>query len=146
MGHRDAARYRSRIHCGNVSLVWGDHDHPSVGRLFTAAFEQRMVTVQGQAIWLCHYPARAWDRRFHGSWHLYGHVHGRLAREDQANPAMLTRNVGVDACGFRPWSFEELRLHDAAPRRLRGPQGGRRRRLTLAVSRARPILLGGGYP
>lgn len=33
---------------------------------------------------------------------------GRLAREDAANPAMLVKDVGVDACGYRPWSFEEL--------------------------------------
>ena len=67
-----------------------------------------MITVEGQAIWLNHYPARSWDRRFHGSWHLYGHVHGRLVAQDEANLAMLTRDVGVDACDYRPLSFDDL--------------------------------------
>jgi hypothetical protein len=51
---------------------------------------------------------RSWNKSFHGSWHFYGHVHGRLGREDAANPAMLVKDVGVDACGYRPWGFEEL--------------------------------------
>jgi calcineurin-like phosphoesterase family protein len=74
-----------------------------------------MVTVEGQEVWLNHYPMRSWNKSFHGSWHLYGHVHGRLAAEDAANPAMLVKDVGVDACGYRPWSFGELREY-VAPR------------------------------
>ena len=104
----EAARYRERIACRNVHLVWGNHDDRSIERLFSSCIEQGMITVEGQAIWLNHYPARSWDRRFHGSWHLYGHVHGRLAAQDEANPTMLTRDVGVDACDYRPLSFDDL--------------------------------------
>jgi hypothetical protein len=42
-------------------------------------------------------------------------VHGRLAAEDLANPAWLTRDVGVAACEYRPVSFEGLASY-AAPR------------------------------
>jgi hypothetical protein len=42
-------------------------------------------------------------------------VHGRLVAEDEANQSRLTRDVGVDACDYRPWSFEELRAY-MAPR------------------------------
>src|SRR5262249_42976067 len=66
-------------------------------------------------IWVNHYPMRSWDKSFHGSWQLYGHVHGRLRREDEAQPHLLTRDVGVDACEYRPVSFEELRAY-MAPR------------------------------
>jgi calcineurin-like phosphoesterase family protein len=74
-----------------------------------------MFRVEGQDIWLSHYPQRSWNKRFHGSWHLYGHVHGRLTAEDNADLSLLTKDVGVDACEYRPWSFEELRAY-MAPR------------------------------
>src|SRR5262245_44085400 len=104
----EAEEYRSRIACRNVHLVWGNHDHRSVAPAFEHTTEQEMITLDGQDIWLCHYPLRSWNRRFHGAWSLYGHVHGRLSAEDVANPSWLTRDVGVDACEYRPWSFEEL--------------------------------------
>jgi calcineurin-like phosphoesterase family protein len=115
-GGRPAAEtYRRRIVCENVFLVWGNHDDPTVGPLFTSTYHQTMISVRRQDVWLCHYPMRTWDRRFHGSWSLYGHVHGRLAAEDRASPAWLTRDVGVDACDYRPVSFEELEAY-MAPR------------------------------
>lgn len=67
-----------------------------------------MVSVEGQSIWLNHYPMRSWHKSFHGSWHLYGHVHGRLQTEDDDRPWTLTRDVGVDACDYRPVSFAEI--------------------------------------
>src|SRR5438874_246605 len=103
-----AKQYREQIRCRNVHLVWGNHDHRSIRPLFDEAVEQRMIQVEGQDIWLNHYPMRSWNRAFHGSWHLYGHVHGRLTAADEANPSTLTKDVGVDACDYRPWSFDDL--------------------------------------
>jgi calcineurin-like phosphoesterase family protein len=126
----EARPYRERIRCQAVHLVWGNHDHRSIRPLFGEAIEQGMIHVEGQDIWLNHYPMRSWDRSFHGSWQLYGHVHGRLTREDEAHPYLLTRDVGVDACQYRPLSFEELRAYmaprvEAFQRRKAGPsQGG----------------------
>ncbi len=108
-GQLDVARaYRARIRCRNVHLVWGNHDHHSIRPLFDEAIEQGMVRVEGQEIWLNHYPMRSWNKSFHGAWHLYGHVHGRLAAEDAAHDWRLTKDVGVDACDYRPWSFDDL--------------------------------------
>jgi calcineurin-like phosphoesterase family protein len=70
-----------------------------------------MVQVEGQEIWLNHYPMRSWNRSFYGSWHLYGHVHGRFSAADAANAWMLTKDVGVDACNYRPWCFEDVRKY-----------------------------------
>lgn len=39
---------------------------------------------------LCHYPMMTWSRSVHGSWHLYGHVHGRL------DHPRLAFDVGID--------------------------------------------------
>jgi calcineurin-like phosphoesterase family protein len=111
----EARRYRDRILCDNVHLVWGNHDHRSIRPLFGQAIEQGMVQVEGQEIWLNHYPMRSWNKSFHGTWHIYGHVHGRLAKEDAAHPWTLTRDVGVDACDYRPLSFDEIARY-MAPR------------------------------
>ena len=49
------------------------------------------VTVEGKRIVLCHYPMRSWNASYHGSWHLYGHVHKKL------EPWGMSMDVGVDA-------------------------------------------------
>ena len=107
-GLDEAMRYRAQIRCRNVHLVWGNHDQRAIRPVFQEAIEQGMVQVEGQDIWLNHYPMRSWNRSFHGSWHFYGHVHGRLGGEDASRPGTLVKDVGVDACDYRPWSFEEL--------------------------------------
>lgn len=108
---REAKRYVEQIRCERVNLVWGNHDDRTIGQAFHKTIEQGMVRIEGQHIWLNHYPMRSWDRRFHGSWHLYGHVHGRLVEEDRAREVFLTRDVGVDACDYVPVSFEDLRQY-----------------------------------
>lgn len=104
----EVAAYRSRILCRDVRLVWGNHDRRDIAPCFSHCIEQGMINVQGQDIWLCHYPLRTWNKRFHGSWSLYGHVHGKMVAEDERNPTWLTKDMGVDACDYRPWSYEEL--------------------------------------
>jgi calcineurin-like phosphoesterase family protein len=111
----DALYYRTRIRCRTVFLVWGNHDRRDVAPAFTACIEQGMVEAGGHEIWLNHYPMRSWNKAFHGSWHLYGHVHGRLQREDAANLGTLVKDVGVDACDYRPWNLDDLRDY-MAPR------------------------------
>jgi calcineurin-like phosphoesterase family protein len=108
---KKASAYRQRIRCKNVHLVWGNHDPLSLAPLFSSTREQGVVNVEGQAIWLNHYPMRSWNGSFHGAWHLYGHVHGRLAAEDAQKPYTLTRDVGVDACDYKPVGFEELHAY-----------------------------------
>ena len=106
---KKAAAYRERIRCRNVHLIWGNHDPRSLEPLFSSVGEQRMLNVAGQPIWLNHYPMRSWNGSFHGSWQLYGHVHGRFQAEDARTPHLLTRDVGVDACEYRPVSFTMLK-------------------------------------
>lgn len=110
-GVEETREYLGRIRCRNVRLVWGNHDHRSLEPMFRSAVEQGMVSVAGQSIWLNHYPMRSWNKSFHGSWHLYGHVHGRLVKEDQEKPWLLVKDVGVDACDYQPLDFEMLRAY-----------------------------------
>lgn len=55
-----------------------------------------------QTIVLCHYAMRTWAKSFHGSWHMYGHSHGRLPQHG------LSFDVGVDCTDFRPISLDEV--------------------------------------
>lgn len=103
-----AKRYRERIQCRHVHFVRGNHDLPGYDDLFEKVIDQGMVKFGGKKIWLNHYPMRSWDKSFHGAWHLYGHVHGRLQEEDAETPKLLVRDVGVDAAGYVPLSFTEL--------------------------------------
>lgn len=105
----EAAAYLKRINCNDVNLVWGNHDNRNIAPLFKQDIEQGMIRVKGQRIWLNHYPMRSWDGRFHGTWHLYGHVHDRFSEDDRNNPELLTKDVGVDACDYAPISFTQLK-------------------------------------
>lgn len=54
---------------------------------------------------LCHYPMMSWSRSIHGSWHLYGHVHGRIKHPG------LAMDVGIDNKdfdGYRPLNLYEI--------------------------------------
>ncbi len=104
----EARAYRERIRCREINFVRGNHDLPSYENLFNRVIDQGMIKHEGRKIWLNHYPMRSWDKAFHGSWHLYGHVHGRLQEEDAANPRLLAKDVGVDVNGYRPVRFDEV--------------------------------------
>ena len=122
-----ARRYRDRIHCQTINLVWGNHDRPNVRDLFHETMEQGLITIEEQRIFLNHYPMLAWNGDFHGVWHCYGHVHGRLWRFDDADPKRLALDVGVDReSRYRPWSMDDLRAY-MAPRIARRQEWSARR-------------------
>jgi calcineurin-like phosphoesterase family protein len=110
-----ALSYRERIACQNVHIILGNHDEPTK---FTSGFssvsDQKMILYKNQKIFMCHYPMRSWSGSYRKSWMLYGHVHGRLNREDVAS-GRLTLDVGVDnkrnGVEFgTPWSFKDIEL------------------------------------
>jgi len=98
---------------GRKYLITGNHDLDNRGRLHkrlrdlewaappVAAME---TSDSGQRVYLCHYAARVWPASHHGSWHFYGHSHGRMP------PLGRSRDVGVDLpdVDFSPRTFAEL--------------------------------------
>ena len=87
-------RLRMRLN-GKIHLVLGNHDKMSqeVYNCFSAVYDGiKDIKVDGIKVTLCHYPMRSWNCSFHGSWHLFGHVHGRL---ENVNTGM-SFDVGVD--------------------------------------------------
>lgn len=109
MGSREKVlAYRRRIRCKKIFAVPGNHDKQArqierrilLAREFGGGFD----SIHGQAIVLCHYALRVWNQSNRGSWHLYGHSHGRLPEM----PTSLSMDVGVDTHNFRPWHFDEI--------------------------------------
>jgi calcineurin-like phosphoesterase family protein len=100
---------------GKIFFVKGNHDK-AVKKPEPSAYFQWMkdyfeLPIQGMKdhitgkIVLCHYPFRSWNKSFHGSYHLYGHCHGRLADEDKN---ILRHDVGVDNNNFTPVSLKQI--------------------------------------
>ena len=95
-------KYLNEIKCKNMVLVEGNHDwgvlkNSEVKAKFRFVTHYTTVAVGYQKIVLFHYPIASWNNRIHGSWHLYGHVHGKLTQGLIPMAPML--DVGVDQYG-----------------------------------------------
>lgn len=92
---------------GNKHLILGNHDnniHTST-RFGTITQIKDFWTKVGEDkfhIVLCHYPMASWNRKVHGSAHLFGHVHGRL------EGVGLSFDVGIDANDYKILSLDEV--------------------------------------
>ncbi|MGO7353852.1 hypothetical protein ACCS66_03850 [Rhizobium ruizarguesonis] len=114
-GLGDAGRVQSifRQLNGRKLLVLGNHDvrndgsiHPTLAALDWAAAPTHYMEArdEGERVILAHYAQRVWNASHHGSYHFYGHSHGRLEAYGRS------RDVGVDMpdCGFAPRTFKQL--------------------------------------
>lgn len=103
---------------GNKVLITGNHDKKTVKNKEFYSYWKKVhntyheieVNFEGKMVLvvLCHYPLATWNKFFHGSFHLHGHVHS--TPENQKIPKMKHRkDIGVDSredCG--PWEKNEL--------------------------------------
>ena len=98
--------YRKKLN-GAIVLIVGSHDRRSVMQSslgFLRIFDLYTLRTSANDIVLCHWAMRTWHKSYHGSWHLYGHSHGRLADF----PDSLSMDVGVDVCNYTPMSLDEV--------------------------------------
>jgi calcineurin-like phosphoesterase family protein len=105
------AKWVSQLN-GNIKILPGSHDQPwlkdfvesekvqVIPPLVSLEFPERLAGHGAQVIVLCHYSMQVWDRSHHGSWHLFGHSHGKL------KGIGLSFDVGVDCTEFTPLSLE----------------------------------------
>ncbi len=100
---------------GRIFLIRGNHDNFSqeVRDQFEWVKDYYRLTVKNffggkteynARIVLCHYPIESWDGMSHGSWHLHGHCHGSLKRNNLGKRL----DVGVDCHHYYPLSFLEV--------------------------------------
>lgn len=113
--------YRSRIICKDVHICLGNHDQRKDYELFRDGTISGFASVQdvkeiiycNQRIFLSHYCHKVWPASHKGSYHLWGHSHGKLDEEERkTNRKSL--DVGVDNTVnynkpfAQPWSFKEI--------------------------------------
>lgn len=91
---KEAEKFLDRLN-GNKFLILGNHDkniHNStrfnqITQIKDFSYSRFGLNIH---IALCHYPLASWNRKPHGAWHLYGHVHGRFKNDG------LSFDVGID--------------------------------------------------
>jgi calcineurin-like phosphoesterase family protein len=130
--HPDIAGLLGRLN-GRVHLLLGNNDDraalEATGR-FASISELLNLAVEGQNIFLCHYPLREWPNDWRGAWHLFGHVHGK----HDSNPHGLSLDIGVDSHGYRPISLAEVAQKMAALASHPPGRGAAETPLTLSLS------------
>ena len=110
----DANRFISKLN-GNKFLILGNHDDSlEHSPHFTQITIRKNFTYSRFGlnihIVLDHFPSSSWNRKIHGAWHLYGHVHGRFTNTG------LSYDVGIDnrdntygiSCHERPINLYEI--------------------------------------
>lgn len=111
--HRTTTSYWEQLN-GRIHMVWGNHDDAFARRaemiavraglrMFASTQEAKYLRIANEKITLYHYAQRVWRNSHHGAWHLFGHSHNSL-------PSLgRSMDVGVDARGYQPISFDEVR-------------------------------------
>jgi calcineurin-like phosphoesterase family protein len=101
---------------GNINVVLGNHDktiEENSSKLLAAGLlksiqNYKELKVDGKTIVLLHYPMRSWNKKHHGSYHLFGHVHASM----DASPWGRSADMGVDSklitSEYRPVSLTEV--------------------------------------
>jgi len=100
---RDCDELVSRLN-GNIIFVKGGHDHKLDAPLMKEIYIDGLKDEYGnkRLIVLCHYSMRSWNKSHYGSWHLFGHHHGRL------DSYGLSFDCGMDTNNFYPYSLEQI--------------------------------------
>ena len=101
---------------GNKKILPGSHDHPwlkdfvaseklqVIAPLVSVEFPEMTAAGKPQVIVLCHYSLQVWEGSNQGSWHLFGHNHGKL------KGIGLSFDIGVDCTEFVPLSLEDVAM------------------------------------
>lgn len=107
---KDAENFLMKLN-GKKTLIIGNHDkNISHSTHFIQITQRKDFTFTRKGInihiVLDHYPLASWNRKIHGSWQLYGHVHGRLKNKG------LSLDVGIDNTEF-PWGgYKPINLYE----------------------------------
>jgi calcineurin-like phosphoesterase family protein len=117
--------FRNRIHCKEIHLILGNHDHHiqknrgDVFMLFESIhqyLELEVVQDEGKKMdqrydsfeekfVLMHYPIMSWNKMNDGVIHLHGHVHLPANRKVGKGKMM---DVGMDGNGLDVYSYREI--------------------------------------
>jgi len=110
--YEDADKIISQLNGALIYMVLGSHDnwarenyyHPRLQYL-PPIYEYNYS--ESNLLVMCHYPMVSWRRSFHGTFHVFGHTHGKY------RPKNRSMDVGVDEAfrltgEYRPFSLDEV--------------------------------------
>ena len=128
-GPDEALYYLSRLN-GRILILPGNHDTRWFSKVFSPSFANNhlprsrsghvvqplkpLLDVEFPAYGrdgrprhavLCHYPLVTWNKKHHGAWHLYGHVHNN---NDAPTGLGLALNMSVECIDYRPIALEAV--------------------------------------
>lgn len=109
---RSPLHYLKQLICKDVRLVLGNHDKRTPC-YFASMCDVTQISIGAQLIWLSHYAHRSWPASHRGSWHLYGHSHGKMDADDVAR-GLAALDVGIDNCAryglafAEPWTLDDI--------------------------------------
>lgn len=105
---------------GHKHLIIGNHDRNTLEnenamKYFESVDKMLHIDDNGRQICLCHYPMAEWYNSRHGSWHIYGHIHGN---KGETYEFMKNRGNALNAAAcinhYTPVSFNELLRNNEA--------------------------------
>ncbi len=99
-----AAKHFSRLK-GKKILISGNHDNNKIKALRweRVHYDAPMISLGGMQIVLNHYSMRTWNKSHRGSYHLFGHSHGKISTY------FRSFDIGVDCWGFSPVELEQVK-------------------------------------
>jgi calcineurin-like phosphoesterase family protein len=109
---------------GKIYHIMGNHDDyddiKSLGRfediheygteIMVYDPEETNKRTQGyQQIILSHYPILSWNRSHYSSWHLHGHCHGSLMKQNGDYYKRKVMDVGCNVIDYTPISYQQVK-------------------------------------
>ena len=96
---------------GRKHIILGNHDNEKKLKecmykgLVESVSETEFIKIDDDLVWLSHYPHRSWNSSFHGSYHLYGHMHNTSSNQGKST------DVGVDKWNYNPVDWVDIKKH-----------------------------------
>ena len=97
---------------GNIILVRGNHDYDSVLKLFNKVYDQLIIKIGEELIYLNHYPFLTYAGAYRENvYQLFGHLHlsNKVEIKNQLPLGIKQYDVGVDLNNYTPISWKEVK-------------------------------------
>ena len=111
---------------GKIILIKGNHDYKSAFKLFDDVFDQLLLNLNGDLVYLNHYPFLTFAGAYRENvYQLFGHIHScktifpietpeteKILNEDSNRLQYLFKNqydVGVDNNNYTPISWNQIK-------------------------------------
>ena len=97
---------------GKKYFIKGNHDKRTwlervkENKLIEDYFDYKEIDDNGRMVVLCHYPFHSWNGLYHGSYHLYGHVHDKTVENEEWQNNRY--NVSCEVLEYEPKTLDEI--------------------------------------